>query len=65
MMTLDLTDDETAALARLLQRTINDDRYPLSHAFRDTRDTPAREGGRSKGELIARRAPHPRPPPAI
>jgi hypothetical protein len=29
-MTLDLTDDETAALTRLLRRTINDDPYPLS-----------------------------------
>ena len=29
-MTLDLTDDETAALARLLGRTIDEDRYPLS-----------------------------------
>jgi len=30
IMTLDLTDDETAALARLLHRTIDDDRYPLT-----------------------------------
>jgi hypothetical protein len=29
-MNLDLTDDETAALAQLLRRTIDDDRYPLS-----------------------------------
>jgi hypothetical protein len=29
-MTLDLTDEETAALASLLSRTIDDDRYPLS-----------------------------------
>jgi hypothetical protein len=29
-MTLDLTDDEAAALAQLLRRTINDDPYPLS-----------------------------------
>jgi hypothetical protein len=29
-MTLDLTDEETAALARLLTTTIDDDRYPLS-----------------------------------
>ena len=29
-MTLDLTDDETAALVQLLRRTIGDDRYPLS-----------------------------------
>jgi hypothetical protein len=29
-MTLDLTDDEKLALAALLKRTIEDDRYPLS-----------------------------------
>jgi hypothetical protein len=29
-MVLDLSDNETAALAQLLRRTINDDPYPLS-----------------------------------
>jgi hypothetical protein len=29
-MNLDLTDDETAGLARLLSDTIDADRYPLS-----------------------------------
>jgi hypothetical protein len=29
-MILDLTEEETDALARLLSRTIDDDRYPLS-----------------------------------
>ena len=29
-MMLGLTDEETAALTRLLTNTINDDRYPLS-----------------------------------
>jgi hypothetical protein len=29
-MTLDLTDDETAALARLLRNTIDEARFPLS-----------------------------------
>jgi hypothetical protein len=29
-MTLDLTEEETAALARLLTNTIDADRYPLS-----------------------------------
>jgi hypothetical protein len=29
-MTLDLTEEETAALARLLNNTIDADRYPLS-----------------------------------
>jgi hypothetical protein len=30
VMTLDVSDEETAALARLLSKTIDDDRYPLS-----------------------------------
>jgi len=30
MTTLDLTDEETAALARLLHNAIDGDRYPLS-----------------------------------
>lgn len=30
VMTLDLTEDEAAALARLLTNTIDADRYPLS-----------------------------------
>ena len=29
-MTFDLTEEETAALARLLSQAINSDRYPLS-----------------------------------
>jgi hypothetical protein len=29
-MRLDLTEEETGALAKLLSRTIDDDRYPLS-----------------------------------
>jgi len=32
-MPLDLTDDETAALARLLSKTIDGARYPLRLAF--------------------------------
>ena len=34
-MMLDLTNEETDALARLLSRTIDDDRYPLSPAYPD------------------------------
>jgi hypothetical protein len=34
IMLLDLTEEETDALARLLRRIIDDDRYPLSRAFR-------------------------------
>jgi len=33
-MTLDLSDEETAALARLLTTTIDDDRYPFSRRIR-------------------------------
>jgi hypothetical protein len=33
-MMLDLTDEETDALAGLLSRTIDDDRYPYPRAFR-------------------------------
>jgi hypothetical protein len=33
-MMLDLTEEETAALAKLLSRTIDDDRYPLSPRIR-------------------------------
>jgi hypothetical protein len=33
-MMLDLTDEETDALARMLSRTIDDDRYPLSPRVR-------------------------------
>ena len=33
-MILDLTDEETDALARVLSKTIDDDRYPLSPRIR-------------------------------
>ena len=33
-MLLDLTEEETKALASLLSRTIDDDRYPYPRAFR-------------------------------
>jgi hypothetical protein len=33
-MMLDLTEEETDALAKLLSRTIDDDRYPLSPRIR-------------------------------
>src|SRR5690349_7802562 len=35
VMMLDLTREETDALARLLRRTIDDDRYPLSPRISD------------------------------
>jgi hypothetical protein len=34
-MNLDLTEEETAALAQLLSRTIDDDKYPLSPRISD------------------------------
>ena len=36
-MMLDLTEEETVALARLLRRTIDDDRYPFSPRNRTLR----------------------------
>jgi len=36
-MMLNLTDEETDALARLLSRTIDDDRYPLSPRVQNLR----------------------------
>jgi hypothetical protein len=36
-MTLDLTEEETDAIAKLLSRTIDDDRYPISPRIRTLR----------------------------
>jgi hypothetical protein len=52
-MQLDLTDEEAAALLRLLNRAIEDDRYPLSPRIRTLRHIRAKLPG----------AP-PEPPPA-
>jgi hypothetical protein len=52
-MMLDLTDQETAALARLLGRTIDDDRYPLSPRIQTL-----------KG-VLAKLRPEPLPPPKL
>jgi hypothetical protein len=52
-MTLDLTDDEAAALLRELNTIIENDRYPLSPRIRTLRDI--------RGKLPG--AP-PAPPPA-
>jgi hypothetical protein len=41
-MILDLTDEETEALARLLRQTIDDDRYPLSPRIRTLKATLAK-----------------------
>jgi hypothetical protein len=37
-MTLDLNDEETAALPRLLSQTIDSDRYPLSPRVQTLKD---------------------------
>jgi hypothetical protein len=39
-MILDLSDEETNALVRLLKATIDDDRYPLSPADHDVEGDP-------------------------
>jgi hypothetical protein len=44
-MQLELTDDEAAALLRLLNRTIADDRYPLSPRIRLLRGIQAKLPG--------------------
>jgi len=51
-MQLDLTDQEAAALLSLLNRVIEDDRYPLSPRIRMLRDIRAKLPG----------APAPTPP---
>jgi len=43
-MTLDLTDEETDALASLLRRTIDDDPYPLSPRIQNLKAILARSG---------------------
>jgi hypothetical protein len=45
-MTLDLTEEETGALASLLSRTIGDDRYPLSPRIQITWSIPRRIAAR-------------------
>jgi hypothetical protein len=48
-MQLELTDEEAAALLRLLNRTIEDDRYPLSAAHQDAARHSAEAAGRCTG----------------
>jgi hypothetical protein len=57
-MHLDLTDDEAAALLRLLNRTIADDRYPLSPRIRTLRAIRAKLPG-APPEPSAARPPTP------
>ena len=51
-MKLDLTDEEAAALLSLLNRVIDDDRYPLSPRIRILRDIRAKLPGAGH-ELVA------------
>jgi hypothetical protein len=59
-MTLDLTDEETAALELLLSETINADRYPLSPRILtfegDPRQDPAGAGAQAPAAAAALRA---------
>jgi hypothetical protein len=55
-MKLDLTDEEAAALLSVLNRVIDDDRYPLSLRIRILRDIRAKLPG-------APREPPPAKPP--
>jgi hypothetical protein len=68
-MQLDLTDEETAALTRLIHGAIDADRYPLSRRVQlwkgNTREDPARAGARAVAapediRPAASRAPAPR-----
>jgi hypothetical protein len=45
IITLDLSDDEKLALIRLLTRTIEDDRYPLSPRIRTMKGILAKRAG--------------------
>ena len=53
---LDLTDDEKVALAALIKRTIEDDRYPLSPRLRPLKGILAKLEPRAAAE------PYPAPP---
>jgi hypothetical protein len=57
-MTLDLSDPETDALAKLLRRTVDDDRYPLSPRIQtlDPRKDPAGAAARALAAAEALRA---------
>jgi hypothetical protein len=55
-MRLDLTDEEAAALLSLLNRAIDDDRYPLSPRVRTLREI------RAKFPAAPREPPPARPP---
>jgi hypothetical protein len=53
-MMLDLTDEETDAIARLLSRTIDDDRYPLSPRIQNLKGILAKDpNGADPRALVA------------
>jgi hypothetical protein len=56
-MMLDLTDEETAALAGLLSRTIDNDRYPLSPRVQTLKAI--------LGKIRPKPAREPLPPPKV
>ena len=51
-MTLELNDEETAALSRLLSQTINSDRYPLSPRVQTLKDILAKIRPEPVGEPL-------------
>jgi hypothetical protein len=53
-MTLDLSDEETAALARLLTTTIDDNRYPFSPRIQTLKAILARSGRSQCGSRCRR-----------
>jgi hypothetical protein len=53
-MTFELTEDEKLALAALLKRTIEDDRYPLSRRLRPLKAILAKLGSSSLGKTMLR-----------
>jgi acetyl esterase/lipase len=59
-MMLDLTDEETDALARLLSRTIDDDRYPLSPRIQNLKGILAKIRPEPVREPLPRSARSPR-----
>ena len=59
-MNIDLSDEETAALARLLSKTIDDDRYPLSpriQMLKAIREDPTGAGTRAFAAVEVSSAP--------
>jgi hypothetical protein len=57
MPTIDLTDEQLETVIRILRRSIDEDRYPLSERVRTWRDALAALDPSSKPKPIAERPP--------